>query len=125
MRLTTRPFIAEERRILVRGMAPPIQLKTSLDHLQPAHQARVRAAAEAIRREAPVDKIILFGSYARGDQVRDPLGGYFSDLDFLVVVESKAIADDAQRWGRAEQANQISCPEDLISDKPMDIYTEA
>jgi predicted nucleotidyltransferase len=32
-------------------------------------------------------KVILFGSYARGDWVADPVGGYFSDYDLLVVVD--------------------------------------
>jgi len=31
-------------------------------------------------------KIILFGSYARGDWVDDSVGRYLSDYDLLVVV---------------------------------------
>lgn len=38
-------------------------------------------------------KIILFGSYARGDWVHDPVGRYFSDFDVLVVVDHEDLTD--------------------------------
>lgn len=38
-------------------------------------------------------KIILFGSYARGDWVHDPVGRYFSDFDILVVVDHEDLTD--------------------------------
>ncbi|MNR96976.1 HEPN domain protein [compost metagenome] len=38
-------------------------------------------------------KVILFGSYARGDWVHDPVGRYFSDFDLLVVVDHEDLAD--------------------------------
>lgn len=38
-------------------------------------------------------KIILFGSYARGDWVHDPVGRYFSDFDLLVVVDHEDLTD--------------------------------
>lgn len=38
-------------------------------------------------------KIILFGSYARGDWVHDPVGRYFSDFDILVVVGHEDLTD--------------------------------
>jgi predicted nucleotidyltransferase len=42
-------------------------------------QAAISQAVEALRRAAPQARIILFGSYARGQPSED------SDLDFLVV----------------------------------------
>jgi predicted nucleotidyltransferase/HEPN domain-containing protein len=47
-------------------------------------------------------KVILFGSYARGDWVEDPVGGYFSDYDLLVVVNHDELADVADYWTAAE-----------------------
>ncbi len=38
------------------------------------------------KRKSAILKVILFGSYARGDWVDDPIGGYVSDYDLLVVL---------------------------------------
>lgn len=48
-------------------------------------------------------KIILFGSYARGDWVEDPVGRYFSDYDLLVVVDREELTDVPEFWARTEQ----------------------
>ncbi|MHC5306341.1 HEPN domain-containing protein [Bartonella sp. LJL80] len=37
-------------------------------------------------------KLVLYGSYARGDYVEDRIGGYFSDFDLLVVVDKERYA---------------------------------
>jgi predicted nucleotidyltransferase/HEPN domain-containing protein len=47
-------------------------------------------------------KIILFGSYARGDWVEDPVGRYFSDYDLLVVVNHDDLTDLAEFWEKTE-----------------------
>lgn len=47
-------------------------------------------------------KIILFGSYARGDWVEDPVGRYFSDFDLLIVVDHEDLAEP-EFWAKAEQ----------------------
>ena len=44
-------------------------------------------------RDGKILKIILFGSYARGDWVHDPVGRYFSDFDLLVVVDHEDLTD--------------------------------
>ncbi len=44
-------------------------------------------------RDGKILKIILFGSYARGDWVHDPVGRYFSDFDLLVVVDHDDLTD--------------------------------
>jgi len=44
-------------------------------------------------RNGRILKIILFGSYARGDWVHDPVGRYFSDFDLLVVVDHDDLVD--------------------------------
>ena len=60
------------------------------------------------RRMAPrlkngqVLKIILFGSYARGDWVEDPIGRYFSDYDLLIIVDHEDLAETTEFWDTAE-----------------------
>lgn len=54
------------------------------------------------RRDGRVLKIILFGSYARGKQVVDPVGRYFSDYDLLVVVDHEDLTDAQRYWMVAE-----------------------
>ena len=53
-------------------------------------------------RGAKLLKIILFGSYARGDWVEDPVGRYFSDFDLLVIVNSDELTDVSEFWAKAE-----------------------
>jgi predicted nucleotidyltransferase/HEPN domain-containing protein len=48
-------------------------------------------------------KIILFGSYARGDWVEDPVGRYFSDYDLLLVVDREELTDIPEFWAKTEQ----------------------
>ena len=38
-------------------------------------------------------KLILFGSYARGDWVEDRKSGYLSDYDLLVIVNEERFAE--------------------------------
>ena len=57
---------------------------------------------QAWKREGRILKIILFGSYARSDWVDDPVGGYQSDFDLLVVVSHEKLTDVADYWYIAE-----------------------
>lgn len=52
-------------------------------------------------RDGRILKIILYGSYARGDWVEDPVGRYFSDFDLLVVVDHEDLVD-IDFWEEAE-----------------------
>lgn len=95
-------------------------MRSAIDHL-PEGKARelahvvdvVRRGFEAAmaRRTQPrlrggkLLKIILFGSYARGDWVEDPVGRYFSDYDLLVVVDRDELTDIAEFWEKTE--NQL------------------
>jgi len=76
-----------------------------------------RAFEEATRNKGPrkqgrILKVILFGSYARGDWVDDPVGGYKSDYDLLVVVDGDELTDVAEYWtdadARLQQAFEIT-----------------
>ena len=92
-------------------------MKTSLDHLPEAKQRELAfvvglvrdgfAAAIAHRTQPRFQygkllKIILFGSYARGDWVEDPVGRYFSDYDLLVVVDHDDLTDVPEFWNATE-----------------------
>jgi uncharacterized protein len=82
-------------------------MKTSLEHLPPNRQDKVRAIARLIRDAAPVDMIILYGSFAREDEwVDDPVGGYFSDFDVAIIVKDSKLANKPRLWTTVEQNAQ-------------------
>ena len=91
-------------------------MKTSIDHLPPRKQVELRRVVEVIResfaeavstrraerlKNGKILKIILYGSYARGDWVHDPVGRYFSDFDLLIVVDHEDLTD-GEFWHDAE-----------------------
>ena len=93
-------------------------MKTDLDHLPSAKQRELEFVVDTIRegfafaiarrtmpalRGGKLLKIILFGSYARGDWVEDPVGRYFSDYDLLIVVDRDELTDVPEFWARTEQ----------------------
>src|SRR5215468_20684 len=89
-------------------------MKDTLDHLPAKKQDQLRAVADLIRKEADPEMVVLFGSYARGDWVEDPAGGYFSDFDVLVVVKSRSMVDKHDLWSRVEmRAARITKPTEL------------
>jgi predicted nucleotidyltransferase len=93
-------------------------MKTSLDHLPAGKRNELDLVVEVLRdgfvkatarrtmprfRNAKLLKIILFGSFARGDWVEDPKGRYFSDYDILVVVNHEDLADLEKFWGGPDE----------------------
>lgn len=92
-------------------------MHTDLDHLPLAKRQELDAVVRILfdefedalkgrnaphRKAGRILKVILFGSYARGDWVSDPVGGYFSDYDLLVVVNHDELADVTEYWGAAD-----------------------
>jgi predicted nucleotidyltransferase/HEPN domain-containing protein len=92
-------------------------MRIDLDHLPSTKQRElqhvVRVLFEEFEREiglatqpwkkrGRVLKVILYGSYARGDWVDDPVGGYKSDYDILVVVNDAKLTDPVEYWGKAD-----------------------
>ncbi|QBX38440.1 HEPN domain-containing protein [Brevundimonas sp. S30B] len=90
-------------------------MKKSLDHLPARKQAELRQVVETVRaafeeavstrradrlKNGKILKIILYGSYARGDWVHDPVGRYFSD--FLLIVVDHEDLTDGEFWYEAE-----------------------
>jgi uncharacterized protein len=93
-------------------------MKTSLDHLPERKRLELErvlkilftefedATARRIpphRRNGRILKVILYGSFARGEWVDDRVSGYKSDYDILVVVDHEDLTDMTDFWGRAEE----------------------
>jgi uncharacterized protein len=55
------------------------------------------------RKGGRILKLILFGSYARGNWVEDRKSGYRSDYDLLVVVNTEAFTDLHDNWNQAAE----------------------
>ncbi len=91
-------------------------MRDQLDHLPPskqrelAHVVRVLFEEfEAVHargnqkwaKQGRIFKVVLYGSYARGDWVDDPVGGYKSDYDILIVVSDDRLTE-FEFWSPAE-----------------------
>lgn len=85
--------------------------------------------SHAHRRNGQILKVILFGSYARGDWVADPVGGYYSDYDLLVVVDHEDLTDIVEYWAKADErllqevtiTKHISAPVNFIVHSLADV----
>jgi predicted nucleotidyltransferase/HEPN domain-containing protein len=112
-------------------------MRTDLDHLPEAKRRELAHVVQVIRegfaeaisrrtmerfRNGKILKIILFGSYARGDWVEDPVGRYFSDFDLLVVASNEDLTDVPEFWAKTEdrllaelsKGNELRTPVSLI-----------
>lgn len=93
-------------------------VKANLDHLPERKQRELSRIVQILfaefedaigERQAParrmgrILKIVLFGSYARGDWVEDHASGYRSDYDLLVVVNHEELTDVVEYWARADE----------------------
>ena len=90
-------------------------MKTDLDHL-PANKQRELERVKAIifeefedalalakhewKKKGRIEKIILYGSYARGGWVDEPhtAKGYRSDFDLLIIVNDKRLTERVDYW---------------------------
>lgn len=66
-------------------------------------EAAIAGGKAEFKRQGQILKVILFGSYARGDWVDDPVGGYVSDYDLLVVVNNEKLTDVLEFWAGADE----------------------
>jgi predicted nucleotidyltransferase/HEPN domain-containing protein len=64
-------------------------------------EAALRPGTQKWSKQGRIFKIVLYGSYARGDWVSDPVGGYQSDYDILIVVNDERLTD-FEFWSPAE-----------------------
>lgn len=93
-------------------------MNSSLEHLPDAKRRELARAVEILREEfedalkegtaefkkkGRILKVILFGSYARGDWVDElhTAKGYRSDYDLLVIVNNRKLTDFAAYWNNA------------------------
>ena len=96
-------------------------MRNNVDHLSPSQQHElervkqilmeefsiaIARATQPWKKNGRVQKIILFGSYARGDWVDEPENGYQSDYDLLVIVSHSDLTDIADYWYVAEDRIQ-------------------
>jgi len=100
-----------------RAAGETADMANTLDHLPAGKQRELAFVVEILQAgfaeevakrsgslgQGRILKIILFGSYARGDWVEDPVGRYFSDYDLLVVVDQEKLADTLEFWEGAEK----------------------
>jgi predicted nucleotidyltransferase/HEPN domain-containing protein len=112
-------------------------MKSSLEHLPEAKRRELELVLEILfaefqdaialgtqnhKRMGRILKVVLYGSVARGDWVSDPVGGYTSDYDLLVVVNHEKLTDVVAYWAKAEEhllreqtiSHRLSAPVSLI-----------
>ncbi len=92
-------------------------MRNDIDHLPGQKQQELQAAVRILfeeftaavgnttapwKKQGRILKVILYGSYARGDWVDDPVGGYKSDYDLLVVVNDERLTDVVDYWATAD-----------------------
>ncbi|MGY4398800.1 putative nucleotidyltransferase/HEPN domain-containing protein [Sphingomonas sp. UYAg733] len=92
-------------------------MRTDLDHLPDRNRRDLERAVEILfaefedatalatrdwKKQGRILRIVLFGSFARGDWVADPKGGYFSDYDILIVVSDRRLTDVLEFWAKAD-----------------------
>lgn len=108
-------------------------MKKSLDHLPSLKRAELLRVVDVLQasfaeamaskradrlKNGRILKIILYGSYARGDWVHDPVGRYFSDFDILIVVDHEDLTDseiwDAALWRTTPGVSRLRTPISFI-----------
>ncbi|PJG48880.1 hypothetical protein CAF53_12020 [Sphingobium sp. LB126] len=78
------------------------ELAHVVDIIRDGFARAIRHRTQPRFRDGHILRIILFGSYARGDWVEDPVGRYFSDYDILVVVDHEDLTDIPEFWAKTE-----------------------
>ena len=119
-------------------------MRTGLEHLPPTKRRELERVVEILfaefkdatvlgtqahKRLGRILKVILYGSRARGEGVDDPIGGYVSDIDLLVVVNHERLTDMVEYWAKAEDAlmreqtisHRLSAPVSLIVHSLADV----
>lgn len=94
-------------------------MRTDLDHLPAAKQRELERVLQILfeefeqataiatsdwKKRARILKVILYGSYARGNWVDEPhtAKGYQSDFDLLIIVNHPKLTDRVEFWSSAE-----------------------
>ena len=119
-------------------------MTTSLDHLPEGKrrelalvvrilfeefEAVTSRASQQWKKGGRILKVVLYGSYARGGWVDDPVGGYRSDFDILVVVSDERLTDVVDFWSVADDrllretsiSSRLSAPVSFIVHSLTDV----
>ncbi|TAA51723.1 HEPN domain-containing protein [Shinella sp. JR1-6] len=80
-------------------------------------------------RRGRILKLVLFGSYARGDWVEDRKSGYLSDYDLLIIVNEERFAEQYEAWEKAGErflqeltiTRQLATPVNFIVHSYQDV----
>lgn len=82
-------------------------MKTTQTHLPKSKQDELQKIVQLVRANCDdVEKIVLYGSYARGDYKEekdlkpDRKSGHVSDYDILVITTKKRVALDTSLWNK-------------------------
>ncbi|MGN6376435.1 MAG: HEPN domain-containing protein [Sphingomonas sp.] len=95
-------------------------MRNDLDHLPAAKQRELERVVQIIfeefddalalarhqwKKRGRIDRIMLYGSYARGGWVDEPhtAKGYQSDFDILIIVNDKRLTDRVDYWLKLEE----------------------
>ena len=85
-------------------------MKDSLNHLSPNRVKELSRIVEIIKAATPVEMLILYGSFARGDWVSDKYKEgrityeYQSDFDILVVVKNEKSVKNFSLWNTIDES---------------------
>ena len=94
-------------------------MRTALDHLPAAKQRELERVVQILfeeladatalatqdwKKKGRIQKVILYGSHARGGWVDEPhtAKGYVSDFDLLIIVSHKKLTDRVDFWAQAD-----------------------
>jgi predicted nucleotidyltransferase/HEPN domain-containing protein len=94
-------------------------MRTDIEHLPSKKQRELERVVQFIfeefddalalakhewKKRGRIEKILLYGSYARGDWVDEPhtAKGYQSDFDILIIVSDKRLTDRVDYWLKLE-----------------------
>lgn len=105
-------------------------MKTNLDHLPELKQQNIHTIVDVIhdefqqvtgfangkKKHSRIVLIILFGSYAKGSWVDDPVNGYISDYDILVVLNRDDLVEEYKIWHTAEEraGQMVKAPVNIL-----------
>jgi predicted nucleotidyltransferase/HEPN domain-containing protein len=95
-------------------------MKSELDHLPATKQRELERVVQIIfeefedalalakhpwKKKGRIQKVILYGSYARGGWVDEPhtAKGYQSDFDLLIIVNDKRLTDRVEYWSKLDE----------------------
>ena len=117
-----------------------LSLLDHLEHLPERKRAELSRAVKIVFEEfeqaqagkqkpGRILKVILFGSYARGDWVEDRSSGYRSDYDLLVVVNIETWSEEHEVWHHVSEhflreitiTNRIKTPVNFIVHSLQDV----